>query len=348
MSFYEVRFPINISYGSSGGPGFSTTIIGLDAGAEQRVARWSKSRRRFNVAYGVKTYTDLQTLIEFYMSVKGAAYGFRYKDWTDFTTAADGRSAYAFDDVALGTNSTGGTVASGGFTAQMAKRYSATGADGSTTTVVIRNVTKPVFEEVKIGKKLSGGGTVTEISSSNWTINTATGVVTINEDVLDGTTIYGGCEFDVPVRFTKEMDTQMNLTLDTFDTGSMESVDLVEILDHGEHLDEYFYGGSTTKTLNGNGTLAFTEGRAIVIDNDTLGSIDLTLPDPSTAVAGGPYFFIFNASSAPGNTIVLKDDGSHGGSSSALNHTLAKDKGVTMWLSQFGDNSRQWRAWAEA
>ena len=243
MALFEVTFPTDISYASSGGPGFSTTIVGLDTGAEQRVSRWSKARRTFNVAYGVKTYSQLQEVIKFYISVKGAAYGFRYKDWTDFTTHVDGRSAYTFSDVALATNTTGGDVASGSFTCQLAKRYAVVQTDGSTTSVVIRELNKPVPNKVKIGKKLEGSSTITEISSSNFSVNTATGVVTINEIVAgsgggSGTTIYGGCEFDVPVRFSKEMDSVMNLTLDTFDTGSMDSIELVEIVDHAEHPDE--------------------------------------------------------------------------------------------------------------
>ncbi len=38
MSFHDVRFPTDISYGSSGGPGFSTAIIEVDSGAEERIS----------------------------------------------------------------------------------------------------------------------------------------------------------------------------------------------------------------------------------------------------------------------------------------------------------------------
>ncbi len=352
MSFYETLFPTDISYGSSGGPGFATTIVGLDTGAEQRVSRWSKARRKFDIAYGVKTYSQLQSVIEFYMSVKGAAYGFRYKDWTDFTTATDGRSAYTFGDVPLRTNTTGGNVPSGEFTCQMAKRYSVTQVDGSSTSVVVRDIVKPVKNSVAIGKKLEGSSTVVVIDESNWTVNTATGVVTINEEVLGsgggtGTTIYGGCEFDVPVRFTKEMDDIMSMTLDTFDSGSMDSIELIEVTDHGEHLDEFFYGGSSTLTLTGNASLAYTQGRAVVLENTTGESVWLTLPDPQTSPPGGPYFFLLNVSAV--NTINLSDSGSYGGGvAEQLAAELERDKGCTMWISEFEDGTRQWRFWSEA
>ncbi len=36
MSFTEIRFPENISYGSTGGPEFSTDIVTTHNGCEQR------------------------------------------------------------------------------------------------------------------------------------------------------------------------------------------------------------------------------------------------------------------------------------------------------------------------
>jgi len=55
MGFHEVRFADDISYGSSGGPGFSTNIVRLDSGAEVRIPRWSSGTHRYNVAYGLKS-----------------------------------------------------------------------------------------------------------------------------------------------------------------------------------------------------------------------------------------------------------------------------------------------------
>jgi len=340
MSFYEVRFPINISYGSSGGPSFSTTIVGLDAGAEQRVARWSKARRKYDVSYGLKTYTDLQDLIEFYMSVKGAAYGFRYKDWIDFTTATDGRSTHTFSDVIVATASQ--AYLSGELTVQLKKRYSVT--DGTTTTTVVtRELNKPVSGTVVMGEKPEG--TITEINSSDFEVDFSTGIVTINKAVAENTSIYCGCEFDVPVRFTKSMDDLLSVSLESFDSGTTDSIELVELLDHSEHLDEYFYGGSSQLILSGDTTLSVTNGRVISYDPSSNGHI-VTLQPPTDLSNGGPYFYIVNQSpSFEGFTINFSDSGDHEGTSTILTYNLPANTSASFWVYEHGDTSKQWKAW---
>ncbi len=84
MSFAETRFPADISYGSAGGPEYSTDVIITYSGHEQRNSNWADARCRFNVAYGVKTADQVADLISFFRARKGQSEGFRYKDWTDF------------------------------------------------------------------------------------------------------------------------------------------------------------------------------------------------------------------------------------------------------------------------
>ena len=84
MAFHEVRFPTNISLGSSGGPERRTEIVTLGSGFEERNQRWADSRRRYNAGYGVKTVDDLYRVIEFFEERRGAFHGFRWKDGTDY------------------------------------------------------------------------------------------------------------------------------------------------------------------------------------------------------------------------------------------------------------------------
>ncbi len=84
MAFHEIRFPSDIAFGSTGGPEFSTDIIITHSGYEQRNSNWASARARYNVAHGVKTQAQLDTLIAFFRARKGRAHGFRFKDWTDF------------------------------------------------------------------------------------------------------------------------------------------------------------------------------------------------------------------------------------------------------------------------
>ena len=84
--FHEVRFPDNIAYGATGGPEFATTVVVTGAGHEQRNVDWAEARGRWDVASGLKNQAQLDELIAFLRARKGKAYGFRFKDWTDYKT----------------------------------------------------------------------------------------------------------------------------------------------------------------------------------------------------------------------------------------------------------------------
>ena len=92
--FHEVRFPDNIAYGATGGPEFATTVVVTGAGHEQRNVNWAEARGRWDVASGLKNQQQLDELIVFFRARKGRAYGFRFKDWTDYKRPAS-RSARA-------------------------------------------------------------------------------------------------------------------------------------------------------------------------------------------------------------------------------------------------------------
>ena len=83
MTFLETQFPEGISYGSRGGPGYSTEILTLDSGQEIRIARWNSARHRYDASYGVQNYADLKSVLDFYHATRGAADGFRWKDWME-------------------------------------------------------------------------------------------------------------------------------------------------------------------------------------------------------------------------------------------------------------------------
>ena len=82
MAFHEVRFPDNISRGARGGPERRTQIVELASGDEERNASWANSRRRYDVAYGIRRADDLATVVAFFEARNGRLHGFRFKDWT--------------------------------------------------------------------------------------------------------------------------------------------------------------------------------------------------------------------------------------------------------------------------
>lgn len=137
MAFHEVRFPDNISRGARGGTERRTQIVELASGDEERNASWANSRRRYDVAYGIRRADDLAAVVAFFEARNGRLYGFRFKDWADWKSCLPSQTPSATDQV-IGTGD-GTTTAF-----QLVKAY-ASGAH-----VWNRAITKPVAGSVTV------------------------------------------------------------------------------------------------------------------------------------------------------------------------------------------------------
>ena len=197
VAFHEVQFPPRISYGATGGPKFQTTVITAASGYESRNSSWAASRGEWNIATGLKNLTDVQTLIAFFRARRGRAYGFRFKDWSDYT--ANGET--------IGT----GTGALKTF--QLTKAYMS-GAYGES-----RTIKKPVSGTVSIYVN-------TVKQTSGWVADYSTGVVTFGTAPAVGAVIKADFEFDVPARFDTD---EMQINYATFNHASWSSIPIVEI-----------------------------------------------------------------------------------------------------------------------
>ncbi|MEC3862338.1 DUF2460 domain-containing protein [Mesobacterium sp. TK19101] len=206
MAFHEVRFPDNISSGARGGPERRTQIVELASGDEERNASWANSRRRYDVAYGIRRADDLAAVVAFFEARNGRLYGFRFKDWADWKSCLPSQTPASTDQV-IGTGD--GTTTD----FQLVKAYA------SGTQTWNRAITKPVAESVTVA--IDGVE-----QASGWSVDTTTGVVTFDAAPASGTTITAGFEFDVPVRF--DTDT-LDVTLDLERLGSITSIPLLEI-----------------------------------------------------------------------------------------------------------------------
>jgi uncharacterized protein (TIGR02217 family) len=195
-AFHEVRFPDAIARGATGGPGHDTTIITTVAGFERRNANWALPRGRWDVGSGVRERADLETLIAFFRARQGRAWGFRFKDWTDYRATG---AVLGFGD--------GATAAF-----QLVKRYA------SGPVEVVRDITKPVAGTVII--RLDGAPV------SDVTVDTTTGAVQFSNPPAAGTAITADFEFDVPVRFDTDA---MALALDSYARGSWQQIPIQEI-----------------------------------------------------------------------------------------------------------------------
>lgn len=278
MSFHEVRFPENISYGSKGGPGYKTDIVEVDSGAEERLSRLSTARHRYFPVYGVKSHADMAALKAFYMARQGAAHGFRYKDFHDFTTGEDGQGTPSSLDVVL-ANLDGTT------TQYQLVKYYVSGA-----TVRTRVITKPVANTTVLA--ING----VELDDGDFTVNTTTGIITLTVPGTAGHSLTGGCEFDVPVRFSSESDGLLDMTYDSYGDASADGVSLIELFSGTAVPEPFDYGGSLTlDPLTSNYTLSLLDGRVIVVNPNAAGR-KLILPNPANVPLGGPHFYVVNLS----------------------------------------------------
>ncbi len=206
MAFHEVRFPDNISRGARGGPERRTQIVELASGDEERNASWADSRRRYDVAYGIRRADDLAAVVAFFEARNGRLHGFRYKDWADYKSALPLQAITATDQqIGTGTGSLQ--------TFQLAKRYTS----GAQTWV--RTIAKPVAGTVRVAL-----GMVEQMSG--WTVDTTTGVITFTTAPANGVIVRAGFEFDVPVRFDSD---SLDVTLDFERLGSITAIPLLEI-----------------------------------------------------------------------------------------------------------------------
>ncbi|HBM91308.1 MAG TPA: TIGR02217 family protein, partial [Rhodospirillaceae bacterium] len=103
MSFDEVSLSLRVSYGAHGGPRFQTEIVSIESGYERRNQRWAQARRKYDASTGIVSANDASLLMAFFQARAGRARGFRLKDWNDFSSASDGKTALSWDDQLIGT-----------------------------------------------------------------------------------------------------------------------------------------------------------------------------------------------------------------------------------------------------
>lgn len=208
MQFHEVRFPASLSFGSVGGPERRTEVVTLANGFEERNTPWAHSRRRYDAGLGMRSLDDVETLIAFFEARMGQMYGFRWKDWSDFKSAAASASP-AFEDQTI---SRGDGVCAA---FPLIKTYR------SGPHAYARPITKPVSGTVHIGL---GGDEMKE--GVDYEVDLDRGVVTFQHPPERDVEITAGFEFDVPVRFDTD---QIQTSVASFQAGSVPNVPIIEV-----------------------------------------------------------------------------------------------------------------------
>jgi uncharacterized protein (TIGR02217 family) len=208
MSFHEVRYPVRLSLGSSGGPERRTEIVTLVNGFEERNSPWANSRRHYDAGAGMRSLDDLAALIAFFEARRGQLHGFRWKDWADYKTCLPSQSVSALDqEIGLGDGVK--TVF------QLRKTYASGGS------VYVRDLVKPVAGSVTV--VVAG---VVQTAPGEFTFEETSGIVVFNRPPALGVVVTAGCEFDVPVRFDTD---RINASISSFQAGEIPAVPVIEV-----------------------------------------------------------------------------------------------------------------------
>ncbi|TCM55664.1 uncharacterized protein (TIGR02217 family) [Rhizobium sp. PP-F2F-G48] len=209
QGFHEVRFPMRLALGTSGGPVRRTDIVSLSNGRETRNSRWRDARRHYDAGSGIRGIDDLYAVIAFFEARSGQLHGFRFRDPLDFRSGPPGRAATAGDQ-AIGTGD--------GQTA----RFQLTKTYGDAGGATVREIVKPVAGTLLV----SVNGIA--VTAGQVTLDTATGIVTFAPGHVPaiGAVVRAGFDFDVPVRFDTD---RIDVDLAQFRAGRIPTIPLVEI-----------------------------------------------------------------------------------------------------------------------
>lgn len=211
MSFHEIRFPLDVAVGASGGPERLTEIVVAGSGREERNARWAQSRRRWDVGSGVKSLDALQALIAFFEERRGRLYGFRFRDRADFKSCAPSAQPGPLDQP-IGTGDGVRTAF------QLVKTY------GGAFAPYVRPIAKPVAGSVRLA--VAG---VEKLVGTQADLDAATGTVSFRAGHVPaaGAAVTAGYLFDVPARFDTD---RLEIDLSAFAAGAVPRIPVVEIM----------------------------------------------------------------------------------------------------------------------
>ena len=304
MGFLNILFPVDISYRSSGGPSWKTGIIENDSGTETTISKWSTPRCVFNAVKAVQTQEQFVDLLSFARVVEGAANSWRYKDWSDYASTADGLVPAPVDDplfkdgrasaASTSTDQPLGTGDGSATTFQLQKRYAYT--TGTLTIEKFRPITKPVE-----GSVLIGVDSVTQTETTDYTVDYSTGLVTFTTAPELDQVLTAGYEFHVPCRFGEEFDAQgLNAEITAFNQTDITSIPIIEKKDTIPTDEQRFAGGSRLIVLDGASTayqISVNDAKLITFSASPA-SFKAYLPDIASLPNGGELFVLRNINSA--------------------------------------------------
>ncbi|WP_419816918.1 phage distal tail protein, Rcc01695 family [Glacieibacterium sp.] len=194
-AFHDVRFPLELGYGATGGPQFSTQVVTTGSGYEQRNSGWADARLHYDAGVGVRSEADLATLIAFFRARRGQAHGFRFNDPLDHAGVAE----------ALGSGD------------GVRTRFELVRTYGLGEDAQLRRITRPLPGSVRV--------LVDGVPATGWSLGVL-GAVDFITAPVSGATVTASFDFDVPVRFAED---RIDVGLAAWRAGDLPSVPLVEV-----------------------------------------------------------------------------------------------------------------------
>ncbi len=208
-AFHDIRFPVAVSFGATGGPERRNEIVTLTSGREKRNARFALSRHRYDAGTGLRSLADLYEIVDFFEARRGSLHAFRFRDPFDMKSCRPDQAPTATDQ-SLGTGD--------GSRARFAlvKRY------GDVAGAYARPIRKPVVSSLKVAV----GGTLA--GTDRYDFDDATGEIVFSPAAIPhaGQVVTAGFEFDVPVRFDIE---RLEVGISAFKAGKIPTIPLIEV-----------------------------------------------------------------------------------------------------------------------
>lgn len=304
MAVDDIRFPLDISYGSAAGPGFKTTIIELRSGAEERVSRYEIPRHRYDLGYSVRSYAALMTVKRFFMARRGAKQAWRLRDWQDYASTSSG-TLYLPTDVATDgadqslNNTVTNVLGKGDGTTKLFQAYKTYPDD-------VEDFNRPIRALVSGTVKVKVNG-VLQTETAHYSVSYLEGTILfVTAPALNADVTWGG-EFDVIARFDASVDEWLRVSFEDFEDGSYPSIPCIEEPYDVLVPDRWWPGGVKDHgSVSVDVTAIQSEGRLHRVNPQNAGRA-IILQRADDIPAGPSAFYVHNASGSQTLAIKLTD-----------------------------------------
>jgi uncharacterized protein (TIGR02217 family) len=209
-AFHDVRFPLSISFGATGGPERSVEIVSLSSGREKRNLRQAHALRRYDAGTGLRAISEIEDILNFFEARKGPLHGFRFRDPFDWKSCGQANAITPLDQQIGVGNGTQAIFA-------LTKTYG----------TLAYAYQRPLGCVVAASLRISVDGV--EVLPSTYQVITPGSAITFLPGSIpaNGKIIKAGFEFDVPVRFE---GSSLTLSLANFRAGQVQAIPLREVI----------------------------------------------------------------------------------------------------------------------